>query len=90
MRKFEISQRLEKVLKKLIKKDKKKYEIILNKIGEIIESENITHYKNLRYDLGDSKRVHINTHFVLVFRYDPAEDKIFFDDFGHHDKIYSR
>ena len=46
------------------------------------------HYKNLRYDMKDSKRVHIG-HFVLIFRYKKDENLILlFDDFEHHDNIY--
>ena len=37
----------------------------------------------------DSKRVHIG-HFVLVFQYDKAIGTINFDDFDHHDTIYSK
>ena len=37
----------------------------------------------------DSKRVHIG-HFVLVFQYDKVIDTINFDDFDHHDNIYSK
>ena len=41
----------------------------------------------LRYNMNDSKRVHIG-HFVLIFQYKKEEDLILFDDFEHHDTIY--
>lgn len=87
MHKFVISKRLEKILIKLEKKDKALYEQIKNKIKEIINSEDIEHYKSLRYSMKDSKRVHVG-HFVLVFKYDKNKDLILFDDFDHHDNIY--
>lgn len=59
----------------------------MNKIEEIVNSDNIEHYKNLRYDMKDSKRVHIG-HFVLVFQFDLQTNTIPFDDFDHHDLIY--
>jgi mRNA-degrading endonuclease RelE of RelBE toxin-antitoxin system len=87
MHKSEIKPDLHRLLAKLCKKDKNLYYSILNKMQEIIASEDIEHYKNLRYDLKFYKRVHIG-HFVLVFFYDKARDTVTFEDFDHHDKIY--
>jgi YafQ family addiction module toxin component len=85
MYKFFISEKLEKIFKKLIKKDKTRYETILKKIDEIINS-NPNHYKNLRKNMKDFKRVHIDSHFVLIFKI--KQDKIYFEDLQHHDYIY--
>ena len=87
MREFEIKPELDKKLVKLSKKDKSSYEAIMNKIQEIVDSPNVEHYKNLRYDMKGSKRVHIG-HFVLVFSYNKSKDFISFEDYDHHDKIY--
>jgi len=89
MHSWEISEHLEEVMKKLSKKDKTLYEQILNKIKEVINCFDVEHYKNLRYNLKNSKRVHLG-HFVLVFQYNKTTDKISFDDFDHHDKIYKK
>jgi YafQ family addiction module toxin component len=86
---FKVSDNLKKILFKLSKKDRKLWEQIMNKIGEIVNSDDIGHYKNLRYDMKDSKRVHIG-HFVLVFQFDFQTSTINFDDFGHHDAIYDK
>jgi len=87
MREFEIKPELDKKIMKLAKRDKITYEAIMKKIGEITNSNDIEHYKNLRYDMKDSKRVHIGS-FVLVFSYDKAKDFVSFEEFDHHDKIY--
>ncbi|RME54415.1 addiction module toxin RelE [Candidatus Woesearchaeota archaeon] len=87
MREFEIKPRLKKILVKLFKKDKARYEAVMKKIEEVINSRDIEHYKNLRYDMKDSKRVHVG-HFVLVFSYDKANDFLSFEDYDHHDNIY--
>ncbi|MDP2749681.1 MAG: hypothetical protein Q8O89_02515 [Nanoarchaeota archaeon] len=87
MREFEIKPELSKKLIKLSKKDKIAYDSVLRKIEEIVNSPDIEHYKNLRYDMKDSKRVHMG-HFVLVFSYDKAKDFVSFEDYDHHDKIY--
>ena len=84
---FKVSEELQKKLEKLSRKDKKLHKQLLKKIEEIVNSNNIEHYKNLRYDMKDSKRVHIG-HFVLVFQYDKRNNMINFDDFDYHNKIY--
>jgi len=89
MHNFILSDKIEKILLKLIKRDKNLYEQIKKKINEIINSESIEHYKNLRYNMKDFKRVHIG-HFVLVFNHDKSKDLIFFEDFDHHDIIYQK
>ena len=83
----EIIPSLEKILKKLSRKDKALYEQVLKKIEEVITGGNVEHYKNLRHDLKDKQRVHIG-HFVLVFKFLELENKVVFMDFDHHDNIY--
>ena len=87
MRDFEIKPELEKKLVRLSKKDKNSYEAVMKKIEEVAGSSDVEHYKNLRYDMKDSKRVHIG-HFVLVFSYDKSKDFVSFEDYDHHDNIY--
>ena len=87
MHEFEIEEKLHKVLKKLSKKDKNLYERVWKKITEIINSYDVEHYKNLRHDLKEFKRVQIGEK-VLVFKFDKTNNKILFFDFDHHDKIY--
>ena len=87
MHNFEVSENLQEILKKLSKKDKALHEQIIKKINEIINSYDVEHYKNLRYNLKEYKRVHIG-HFVLIFRYDKPKNTIFFEDFSHHDAVY--
>lgn len=84
---YEYSEKLKKILKKLFKKDKQLYQRVMKKIKEVINSGDVEHYKNLRHNMKDSKRVHIG-HFVLVFQHDKENDLLKFDDFDHHDKIY--
>ena len=61
MIKFEIKPELFKKLVKLSKKDKKSYESVMRKIDEVVNSSNVEHYKNLRYNMKDSKRVHMGS-----------------------------
>ncbi|MEK6928816.1 MAG: addiction module toxin RelE [Nanoarchaeota archaeon] len=86
---YEIKPNLQKILIKLSKKDKDLYEQVIKKIDEIINAYDIKHYKNLRYNMKDSKRVHVG-HFALVFGFDKNTNTITFEDFNHHDNIYKR
>lgn len=86
---YEIKPHLQRILKKLSKKDKQIFEQIMGKIEEVITSSDVEHYKNLRYNLKDQKRVHIGS-FVLVFGFDKNKNLISFEDFDHHDNIYKR
>lgn len=88
MHKYEISFSLLKILKKLEKKDSSSYNNVLKKIKEIISSQDLNHYKNLKKPLEKYKRVHVNTHFVLLFRLEGS--KIIFEDYEHHDRVYSK
>jgi mRNA-degrading endonuclease RelE of RelBE toxin-antitoxin system len=90
MHNFVIEDGLKKSLIKLFKKDKVTYEILMKKIEEIISTQDISHYKNLRKPLQDFKRVHVRGPFVLTFKYIESENKILFYDFDHHDYIYKK
>ena len=85
---WERSEKLKKILEKLFKKDKVRYEATFRKIDEVINSKDINHYKNLRYDMKEFKRVHIDSHFVLIFKVDEEKKLIKFQDLQHHDYIY--
>lgn len=90
MREASIEEGLQKILKKLLKKDRETYKAIMGKIDEILTCSDANHYKNLRDPLQHFKRVHIKGSFVLTFRHLESEDKVIFYDFDHHDNIYKK
>ena len=81
-----IKPELDKKLSKLIKKNRKQYEIIMKKAEDIVN--NPQHYKNLRAPLQHLKEVHIDKHFVLTFSVDENAKKVTLEDFDRHDKIF--
>lgn len=89
---YDLSDELREILRKLRMRDPKKVEIINKKIKQIVNADESTidHFKNLRYDLKDFKRVHIDKHFVLTFHYDRTKKFIMFEDFDHHETIYGK
>ena len=89
---FSLSEELKAEIIVLAKKDKIITEAINKKIKQIIQSDEFTidHYKNLRHDLSEYKRVHIMKSFVLLFKVYKEKNFILFGKFGHHDEIYKR
>lgn len=90
MFKYQISEDLCKIIKILNKKDKKRSLILFKKIQEIADNDakTIDRYKNLKYELNEFKRVHIDKSFVLIFKVDKEKNFILFDRLEHHDRIY--
>jgi len=88
MREFSIENKLQRILNKLYKKDKEAYQVLINKIEEILNYKDVEHYKNLKKPLQYLKRVHVKSSFVLTFKYIKSEDKIIFYNYNHHDNIY--
>lgn len=85
---YEIIPSLQRTLNKLAKKDKKTYEIVMNKIEEILE--NPQHYKPLKHELAGEKRVHIMKSFILRYEVNENAKTVTFIFFGHHDEAYKR
>lgn len=92
MFRFQISDKLKKVIKILNKKDRARSQIIAKKIKEISDNDlnSIKRYKNLRYGLSDYKRTNIDKSFVLIFKIFKEKNLILFEKIDHHDKIYKK
>ena len=78
-----IEEKLDKELAKLAKKDPVMIKRVDKKINEILLNPH--HYKPLRKDLKNKKRVQIGS-YVLVFQI--KEDAVEFLRFKHHDEVY--
>ncbi|UCD91811.1 MAG: type II toxin-antitoxin system RelE/ParE family toxin [Methanobacteriota archaeon] len=77
---------VEKIFRKLVKKNPKQLDIIHKRVEEI--RKNPHHYKNLRRPLQHLKRVRVDKSFVLVFSVDDSEKVVVIEDYDHHDNIY--
>lgn len=89
---FDFSDKLKEIIAALQRKDRHRLELLYKKIKQIINSDEFTidHYKNLRHDMKEFKRVHINSSFVLTFKFDKTDKSVLFIDFDHHDRIYKK
>ncbi len=87
---FDLSDDLKKKLKILSKRDPVFCQAVNKKIREIIHNDvtSIDHYKNLRHNLSDNKRVHIYKSFVITFKVRKDINFIYFEKLEHHDDIY--
>ncbi len=84
---LEINPALDKILRKLSKRNPKQILIIDKKLTGVRENP-LHDYKNLRYPLQEYKRIHIDRNFVLLFRINHSEKKIIAYMYAHHDEIY--
>jgi len=84
---LEIKPEADKVFKKLSKKNQKQLMIIHKKLLEI--RENPYHkYKFLRKPLQSFNRVHVDNHFVLIFKINHGIKAVEVYYYDHHDNVY--
>ncbi len=84
---LDIKPEADRIFKKLSKKNKKQLEIIHKKIEEI--RANPQHiYKFLLSPLQTYNRVHIDDHFVMIFKIKHQEKVVEVYYYDHHDNIY--
>lgn len=82
---LEIRKSVDKVFRKLAKKNKVSFEYINKKILEI--RENPYHFKPLRKPIQDYRRVHIGN-YVLVYSINEKTKTVIIERYKHHDEIY--
>jgi len=83
---LDIKPEADKIFSKLAKKNPKQLMIIDKKIKEIRKDPH--GYKFLRKPLQGFNRVHIDKHFVLVFKVDHEKQVIDIYYYDHHDYVY--
>ena len=82
-----IKPEADKIFRKLSKKNQAQLRIIHKKITEI-QNEPHRDYKFLRKPMQHFNRVHIDTHFVLLFTLDHQHEIVEIWYFDHHDFVY--
>lgn len=86
MYELEIKEEADRIFAKLAKKNPHQLRIIDKKVKEIREEP--FGYKFLRKPLQGFNRVHIDTHFVLIFKIDHQRKVVELWYFAHHDEVY--
>ncbi len=82
-----IKPEADKIFARLAKKNQKQLLSIEKKIQEIRSKPNHI-YKFLRKPLQRFNRVHIDKHFVLIFKIDHDQKVVDIYYYNHHDKVY--
>jgi len=81
------SEEIVKKLTKLKKKDPIHFSKVRKKMDSIL-ADPLHSYKFLGHDMKGINRVHLG-HFVLVFVIDHSSKNVSFEDYDHHDNIYT-
>lgn len=85
---LEVKEEVDKIFKKLSRKNPKQLKIISKKISEICKNP-LHKYKFLRKPLHSFNRVHINKQFVLIFKIDHSRETVIIYYFDHHNRVYN-
>lgn len=84
---LDVKPAADRIFQKLAKKNLHQLKIIDKKIEEIRLNPNHD-YKFLRKPLQTFNRVHIDKHFVLIFKIDHQNQSVVIYYFDHHDNVY--
>ncbi|MDD3792392.1 MAG: type II toxin-antitoxin system RelE/ParE family toxin [Candidatus Bathyarchaeota archaeon] len=82
---LEVVEKVDRIFKKLRKKDLTQFEAVSRKVNEILE--NPTQFKPLRSPMQHMRRVHVGS-FVLVYDIDETKKVITIRRYEHHDIVY--
>ena len=80
-----VRENVNRIFRKLAKKDRVSFEYINKKITEI--RENPYHFKPLRAPMQNFRRVHIGS-FVLIYSIDERKKTVIIEKYEHHDIVY--
>lgn len=84
---LDIKPEADKIFRKLARKNPYQLMIIHKKIEEI-RANPLRDYKFLRKPLQNYNSVHIDTHFILIFRIDHEKEVVDVYYYDHHDFAY--
>ncbi len=84
---LEVRQHVDRVFRKLSKKDSKRMDAITKKINEILEDPHA--FKPMHFPLSGMRRVHFGS-YALLFSIDEQRRTVVLEDYDHHDSVYRR
>ena len=82
---LEVVEKVDKIFKKLRKKDLAQFEALSRKVNEVLE--NPQQYKPLKSPMSHMHRVHVGS-FVLVYEINEARKAVTIRRYEHHDSVY--
>jgi len=82
---IETREHVDKILRKLTKKNPSQMDIIARKIQEILEDPH--RFKPMHFPLAGMRRAHVGS-FVILFSIDEQRKTVILEDYEHHDMVY--
>ena len=82
---LEVVEKVDRMFKKLRKKDLAQFEALSRKVTEILEDPQ--QFKPLKSPMQHMRRVHVGS-FVLVYDIDEAKKVVTIRRYEHHDTVY--
>ena len=82
---LEAREHVDRILKKLAKRNPNQMDVIARKIQEILEDPH--RFKPMHFPLGGMRRIHFGS-FVLLFSIDEQRKTVILEDYEHHDRVY--
>ena len=82
---LEAREHVDRIFKKLAKKNPNQMEIVARKIQEILGDPH--RFKPMHFPLGGMRRVHFGS-FVLLFSIDEQRKTVILEDYELHDRVY--
>ena len=82
---LEVREHVDRIFRKLAKKDSRQMEAVNKKIEEILEDPH--RFKPMHFPLAGMRRVHFGS-FVLLYSIDEQRRSVVIEDYEHHDRVY--
>lgn len=84
---LETREHVDKVFRKLGKRNPGQMQVISRKIEEILENPH--RFKPMHFPLAGMRRIHFGN-FVLLFSVDEERKTVVLEDYERHDKVYRK
>ena len=82
---LETREHLDRIFKRLARRNPNQMKVIGRKIEEILEDPH--RFKPMHFPLAGMRRVHFGN-FVLLFSVDEERKTVVLEDYEHHDRVY--
>lgn len=82
---LEAREHVDRVFKKLVKRDVRLMDALTKKIQEILVDPH--RFKPMHFPLAGMRRVHFGS-YVLLYSIDEQRQTVVLEDFEHHDRVY--
>jgi len=83
---LEVCERVDRIFRKIAKKERLHHEAIEKKVEQILENPH--RFDELHAPMQGRHHVHVMSSFVLIYSIDEKRKTVVILDYGHHDKVF--